>query len=245
MSRIIYLVFYVLQHSLCLQGQKAQTMPPVTSCTASVTTLRCPNHFVIIPTSAAYGVAQQNVSCSYTPEDCTADAMAVLACAPNTNECQVYASRKRLPQCNDEYASYMRIEYDCVPSKMDDAANEYNICANDTEITAEHGILTSPGYGSSFQTVPSECYHALRVAKDKAIRLWLTDLRIGGTQPSCPTDAVTVMDGSRHVPALRDSIVCLSGSVFVRGPCLLQGFHEPCGVSWNANVLRNGRPAIE
>jgi hypothetical protein len=169
-------------------------MSPQEACVPSSVTLRCTNNYVAVVRNAFYGVAQIPGSCSYSPDDCIADAMSTATCTTDSLQCLVYATRKKLPQCNNQFSSYFHIEYDCVSISMNDSSKEYNVCQNGIDITSDQGILKSPGYPSQFQTTPSECFRAIQVPADKVIRLWLSDLYISGADTNCANDHVYVVD---------------------------------------------------
>ncbi|UJR25447.1 hypothetical protein I4U23_006794 [Adineta vaga] len=216
--RLIFTSLYILQYIFYTNGQKVQKMPPVESCVASSVTLRCPSNSVIVVTSAEYGVAQISGSCSYSPGDCVADAMSIVICNTDSVQCNVYATKKKLPQCNDQYGSYVHIEFDCVPLSMDDPSKEYNVCQNGTDITSDSGILKSPGYPSQFQLTTAECFRAIHVPSDKAIRLWLSDLYISSAGINCPKDHIYVVDSIqtyRHCGVKRYAYPYLCSSTII------------------------------
>ncbi|CAF1294680.1 unnamed protein product [Adineta steineri] len=193
-------------------------MPPQDTCVPSSLTLRCPAGSVIIVTSAEYGVAQVDGSCSYTPGDCIADAMSIVNCVSDSVTCSIYATRKRLSECNDQFGSYVHIEYDCGPMSMNDPAKEYNVCLNGTEITSDHGILKSPGYPSQFQLTTTECFRTIHVPDNKIVRLWLTDLYISSAGIDCLKDHVYVVDSVqtfRHCGLKRYSYPYLCSSTIL------------------------------
>ena len=195
MSRFIFIALYILQTILFTNGQNVQPKPPEHTCAASTLTLRCPNNYVIVVRDASYGVAQIAGSCTYSTGDCIADAMNIITCTTDALQCAIYATRKQLPECNNQYSSYLRVEYECVPAFMDDPSKEYNVCqSSGTEITIDQGIIKSPGYPSQFQTTTAECIRAIHVPSNKTIRLWLTDLYIGSTSTNCANDHVFVVD---------------------------------------------------
>jgi hypothetical protein len=195
MSRFIFITLYILQNIFFTDGQNVQPKPTEHACAASTLTLRCPNNYVVVVRDASYGVAQIAGKCTYSTGDCIADAMNIITCTTDSVLCGIYATRKKLPECNDQYSSYIRVEYDCVPMSMDDPAKEYNVCqTNGTEITTDHGLIRSPGYPSQFQTTTAECIRAIHVPSDKTIRLWLSDLYIGSTSTNCANDHVYVVD---------------------------------------------------
>jgi hypothetical protein len=173
---MIYFTLYLLQYIVFSNGQYVQTMPTQHACVSSTVTLRCPNNYVIVTRSASYGVAQIPGSCTYSIGDCIADTMSTVACTTDSTQCSIYATRRKLLECNDQYNSYIRIEYDCVPISMEDSTKEYNVCQNGTEITSDNGILKSTGYPTQFQLTSVECIRTLRAPSNKTIRLWLSDL---------------------------------------------------------------------
>jgi hypothetical protein len=169
-------------------------MPAQDSCVSTSITLRCPSGYVVIVRSAFYGVAPVVLgSCSYKPGDCIADAMSIMTCASD-GDCSIYVTKKKLPQCNDHFATYIHVEYDCVPISLDDSAKDYNVCQNGSDITTDHGIITSPNYPTQFQATTNECFRAIHVPTNKTIRLWLTDLYIGSAINNCADDHAFVVD---------------------------------------------------
>ncbi|CAF0779245.1 unnamed protein product [Didymodactylos carnosus] len=135
-------------------------------------------------------------SCAYSTGDCIADATSGVTCGTDTISCLVYASSKKLPQCDDKNNNYLHIEYQCVPIIMQDSTKVYGVCQNsDTDITSDHGIIISPGYPTQFQTTTNECFRSIHVPDNKLIQLWLTDLYIGSSpSQDCPKDHVLVVD---------------------------------------------------
>ncbi|CAM4856377.1 unnamed protein product [Rotaria socialis] len=193
-------------------------MKPQDSCSSSTMTLRCSANYVVIVKSASYGVARIAGSCAYTPGDCVADAMSAITCTTDAVFCNVFATRKRLPQCNDQFNDYLHVEFDCVPLSMDDPANEYNVCQNGTDITSDYGILKSPGYPTQFQTTTAECFRSIQVPRNKTIRLWLTDLYIGSLLGNCVNDHVYVVDSIqtyRHCSRVRYSYPYICSSTII------------------------------
>jgi hypothetical protein len=169
-------------------------MPPQDSCVSTILTLRCPNNYVPIARSAFYGIASIGGSCSYTAGDCIADAMNIMVCVDDSIDCSIYVTPRKLAQCNDQVASYVHVEFDCVPISMTDSSKRYDVCQGSSNITSDHGIIESPGYPTQFQTTTSECFRAIHVPDNKTIRLWLTDLYIGSTATNCAADHVYVVD---------------------------------------------------
>ncbi|CAF0789376.1 unnamed protein product [Adineta ricciae] len=194
MFEVISIALYILSNVVILNGQYVQTMLMQETCVPVTVTLRCSNNYVAVVRSALHGVAQVAGSCSYQPGDCIVDSMSSVACLTDSIQCSIYATRKKLPQCNDQYSSYFRVVYDCVPISMDDSLKEYHVCQNGTEITTDHGILRSPGYPSQFQLTPVECVRTIHIPQNKSLRLWLTDLAIDSTSTNCANDYVYVVD---------------------------------------------------
>lgn len=175
-------------------AQNVLTKPPKNSCVSTNAVLDCPVGYVVVVRSAVFGVAHTPGSCSYTIGDCIADAMSIMTCTGDAITCSVYITRRRLPTCNDHFADYAFIEYDCVPIEMTDKTKEYNVCQNGVDITSDHGIIHSPGYPTQFQPTTSECFRAIHVPDNKTISLWLSDLYIGSTSTNCADDHLYVVD---------------------------------------------------
>lgn len=194
MFRLLSILLYITQILLVTHGQNVQRMPPQTACVPTTISFHCPNDYVPIVRNAFYGVAAQPGPCSYTVGDCVVDAMSVMTCSTDLVSCDVYLTKRKLSQCNDQYADYIYAEFDCVPISMTDSSKRYDICQSTTDITSDHGIIESPGYPTQFQTTTAECFRAIHVPDDKAIRLWLTDLYIGSMSTDCADDHVYVVD---------------------------------------------------
>lgn len=197
MSILIHTILYIISHTLFTHAQNLQTMAPQESCVPSSILLRCPSTYAVVVRNAFYGISQTPSLCVYTPGDCIADAVSSVSCLIDSNQCSFYATKRKLSQCNDQLSSYFHIEYDCVPTLMNDTSKNYQICQDNTEITTDNGIIRSPGYPSPFQTTTSECFRAIHVPNTKIIRLWLTDLFIGSTSTNCADDHVYVVDNIR------------------------------------------------
>ncbi|CAF3046704.1 unnamed protein product, partial [Rotaria socialis] len=149
--------------------------------------------------SASHGVAKICDSCTYSSDDCIANAMSIVICTTDSAQCEIFARKKRLSECNDKYNDNVHIEYDCVPISMADGKKEYTICQNSTDITSDYGIIRSPGYSRQFQITATivECFRSINVPSNKAIRLWLTDRYIGSTPEDCTQGHVDVVDSIR------------------------------------------------
>ena len=193
-SRLIFLLSCIFQYFLLIYGQTAISQTPVESCVPQTVALNCPTGSVAIVRSAYYGIGQTTNLCKYTQGDCISDAMNIVFCTSDTIKCSVATTRKKLSECQDQTATYIRFEYDCVPSDMTASTSLYNICQNDTAIATSSGIIRSPGYPAPFQTTKTECFLTLTAPQDKTIRLWLTDLYIGSTSLNCARDHVIVVD---------------------------------------------------
>ncbi len=192
MFRLIFITLYILQNIFFTHTQKVIINPPRIACLPGTVPVDCPFEYVAIVRNAFYGVSPVVGSCSYTAGDCIADA-AIPAC-PSDNPCVVYFTRRKLPQCNDHFASYIHVEYDCVPIVMTNSTQEYDVCQGGTDITSDHGIIKSPGYPTQIQATTSECFRAIHVRDDQTIRLWLSDLYIGSTSTNCAEDHLFVVD---------------------------------------------------
>lgn len=194
LPRLLFIVLYITQIILITHGQNVQTKPPADSCVSTIISFHCLNNYVPIVRNAFYGVAAKPGACFYTPGDCIADAMSIMTCTADSPSCDIYLTRRKLSQCNDQYADYVHAEFDCVPISMTDSTKRYEICQSTADITSDHGIIESPGYPTQFQTTTAECFRAIHVQDDKVIRLWLTDLYIGSSATDCADDHIYVVD---------------------------------------------------
>jgi hypothetical protein len=192
MFRLIFITLYILQNILFTNTQQVITQPTQISCVPGTVSVTCPFKYVAVVRNAFYGVSPVVDKCSYAIGDCVADAT-IPAC-PGDNACFIYFTRRKLPQCNDHFASYVHVEYDCVPISMDNSSQEYDICQGGTDITSDNGIIKSPGYPTQIHETVGECFRPIHVRDNQTIRLWITDLYIGSTSTNCADDHLLVVD---------------------------------------------------
>ena len=239
MSQIIYVTLCILQYIFLITGQTIQITPPQDACVPSSVTLRCPNNYVVVVRNASFGVARVDGSCTYSLRDCLADGMSIVTCTTDTTQCLVYATKRKLTQCNDQFSSYIHLEYDCAPISMEDLASEYNVCQNGSEITSDHGIIRSPGYpAQSHTTTTTECFRVIHVPRKKTIRLWLTDLYIGSTSLTCANDHVYVVDSVRTYRYCGLTRYVLSIFMFIDDYYSIFSYNTTFNLSRNENVFR-------
>ncbi|CAF0759624.1 unnamed protein product [Didymodactylos carnosus] len=165
-------------------------------------------------------IKEQEGSCVYSTGDCIADAISSITCLTDGVTCIVFASKKNLPTCENKLSNYLHIEYQCVPIIMQDTSKVYDVCQTG-DITSDHGIITSPGYPTQFQTTTNECLRAIHVPDNKLIQLWLTDLYIGSSpSQNCQKDHVLVVDSvanHRHCSMKRFTYPTLcSTTIFIQ-----------------------------
>lgn len=75
-------------------------------------------HMVFI-VEAFHGIQRPGASkCGYVAGDCTEE-LTINACESDQNTCSLFANSKRkLSNCQNKLASYLHIEYYCVPCKF-------------------------------------------------------------------------------------------------------------------------------
>ncbi|CAF4635352.1 unnamed protein product [Rotaria sp. Silwood2] len=66
-------------------------------------------------------------SYNYSPGNYVADAISIVTCTTDSAQYSIYAAKKKLPQCHDDFNSYVHIEYGYIPILMNDSINEYNL----------------------------------------------------------------------------------------------------------------------
>ncbi|CAF4526429.1 unnamed protein product, partial [Rotaria magnacalcarata] len=70
-----------------------------------------------------------------------------------------YLTRRRLAYCSDNYADYLHLTSQCVPSKsVENITNvrTYDICDTNSSIASMNGIISSPNF-PSYQQTANEC----------------------------------------------------------------------------------------
>ncbi len=143
----------------------------------------CPSGYTFMILSAYYGVKSSSSNkCGFVQNDCTQDALSTITqCRNDLPNCYLtYTLKRRLAYCSDNYADYLHITSQCIPSKdlgSGTAINVYDICETNDDIRNFNGIITSTNF-PTFQQTNKECKRAVIDIQDRVLKIWLNELAI-------------------------------------------------------------------
>ncbi len=143
----------------------------------------CPYGYTFIILDAYYGVKGQSLNkCGFVQGDCVQEATsAITQCHTDSPNCYLpYSTKRRLAYCSDNYADYLHITYQCVPSYPISSSSSlvvYDICNTNDRITDINGVITSPSY-PSYQQTNNECRREILGIQDRALKIWLNEMAV-------------------------------------------------------------------
>ncbi|CAF2070883.1 unnamed protein product [Rotaria magnacalcarata] len=117
--------------------------------------------------------------------DCTQEALATITqCRNDVPNCYLsYLTRRRLAYCSDNYADYLHLTSQCVPSKsVENITNvrTYDICDTNSSIASMNGIISSPNF-PSYQQTANECKRRLNGVLDRILKIWINEMTISNS----------------------------------------------------------------
>lgn len=159
----------------------------------------CAAGYTFMIVNAFYGVKQQaSATCGFVQGDCVQEALATITqCYTDLPTCYIlYSTKRRLANCADNYADYLHVTSQCVPSESIGASpvKLYDVCTTQTDIKDIHGLVTSPNFPSYKQT-NDECQVKITSIQDRVLKIWINELAIAS-------------GGQRHLTG--KSFVCYS-----------------------------------
>ncbi|CAF1401494.1 unnamed protein product [Rotaria magnacalcarata] len=151
----------------------------------------CPLGYTFMIIGAFYGVKKQaSNQCEFVQGDCTQEALATITqCRNDVPNCYLaYSTRRRLAYCSDNYADYLHITSQCIPSRSVgniSSVPTYDICDTNNPIDNMHGIISSPSFPNYRQTT-NECKRRLNGVLDRILKIWINEMAIssGGQRHS-------------------------------------------------------------
>lgn len=152
-------------------------------CFNSILSYTCPTNYTLMIIGAFYGVKQQaGNKCGFVLGDCAQEALATITqCYTDLPSCYLfYSTKRRLAHCADQYADYLHVTTQCVPSEPigdKPTIKKYDVCDTNTDITDIHGILTSPNFPNFYQT-NDECQKRIIIVEDRILKIWINELYI-------------------------------------------------------------------
>ncbi|CAF1389024.1 unnamed protein product, partial [Didymodactylos carnosus] len=104
--------------------------------------IKCINNYLLVIHRAFYGKGQ---TCHYTNEDCIAETDYVYHQCAGQQSCGVsFWTPSQIPECDGAYATYLYIEYQCVPTL--NIQPSLQVCSSTVLLNVPSGILTSMHY---------------------------------------------------------------------------------------------------
>ncbi|CAF4128413.1 unnamed protein product, partial [Adineta steineri] len=153
---------------------------------------QCPADYIIVIQRAFYG---KGTRCTYTPGDCTTEADIVYRTCSGKQACSVsFINTVPIPECNNGIASYLFVEYQCLPTPTI-VASSTDLCTAQIDIiTGPSGMLKSPSYPTYAQ---SQCANVTLNSSDSnmVMYMYLLDLNIDPIDPTtgrCTKDSLSL-----------------------------------------------------
>jgi hypothetical protein len=152
-------------------------------CFSSSLTYSCPTGYTFMIIKAFYGVNKQaSNKCGFIQGDCVQDALSTITvCRNDTANCYLaYSTRRRLAHCADNYADYLHITSQCVPSRPIEFVSSgkiYDICETNNSIADINGIVISPDFPMYRQTT-TECKRTMMGVRDRVLKIWINEMAI-------------------------------------------------------------------
>jgi hypothetical protein len=159
----------VIEHDICYDSILIET---------------CPLGYTFMILGAFYGVKSQTSNqCGFVQGDCTQEALsAITQCRSDLPNCYLpYSIKRRLAYCSDNYADYLHITSQCVPSKPVGSGpppiQTYDICDTNNNITDVNGIVISPDF-PNFQSTTAVCKRTIVSVLDRMLKIWINELAV-------------------------------------------------------------------
>ncbi|CAF2721674.1 unnamed protein product [Rotaria sp. Silwood2] len=204
-------------------------------CFSSSFSHSCPFGYTFMMVGAFYGVKKQSSNkCGFVQGDCVEESLSTITqCRYDAPGCYIlFSSRRRLALCSDQYADYLHITSQCVPSKPVGTASTittYDICDTNDLIGNIHGIVTSPSF-PTYKPATNECRRTLVGITDRMIKIWINEMAVssGGQRRSDEhsnepdlvlhknDDTNNLDDLERMYPSLRET--CVKDYLIINAP---------------------------
>jgi hypothetical protein len=144
----------------------------------------CPSGYTFMILDAFfYGVKKQaSIECGFIQGDCVQEILSTITEYRNDlPNCFIsYLTKRRLAQCSDNYADYLHIKSQCVPSRpvgTTSSIQMYDICDTTTPIVSVNGIVTSPSFPTYTQT-NNECNRSIIGIQDRVLKIWINEMAV-------------------------------------------------------------------
>ncbi|CAF4600407.1 unnamed protein product, partial [Rotaria sp. Silwood1] len=206
-------------------------------CFSSSLSYSCPSGYTFMIIGAFYGVKKQpSNKCGFVQGDCVQETLSTLTqCRNDLPACFIsYSTRRRLALCSDQYADYLHITSQCVPSKSVGTVSSittFDICDTNNPIASIHGVVTSPNFPTYKQT-NNECRRPLMGIMDRIAKIWINEMAVssGGQRSSDeysnePDLVISKNDNTNNLddlerinPSIRDT--CVNDYLIINAPHL-------------------------
>ncbi|CAF3420620.1 unnamed protein product, partial [Rotaria socialis] len=165
---------------------------------------QCQTNYILVILRAVYGRGSR---CDYSPGDCTSEADNVYRLCSGKQKCSVpFLNPVTLPECNGVTASYLFVEYQCLPTPTI-VSNTADLCTGQiSDFNGTSGILQSTSYPSYTQT---QCANATLSSLDGSnlvMHMYLIDLSISASDPhtgECLNDYLELSYQCNHIAYTR------------------------------------------
>jgi hypothetical protein len=166
-------------------------------CIGTMDQLKCPrsSDYVLSIMNSKYGVTGTGLCEVPSFSHCLQEASLGLTC---THSCFFeYLIPKPLSQCGNRTADYIKIDYECIPTRLPNNENPIDICASTTTdtIAIDKGMMTSPQYPSLVST--RSCSKKIETAPSKIWMVYIVDLFLEAEDDygDCTDASLTIHDG--------------------------------------------------
>ena len=206
MSQISYVTLNLLASIFFINGQNVQiiTAQDVSSntsiykqspmgalnevehdiCFNDILNITCPNGYTFMIINAFYGIKKQELNkCGFTPDDCIENALSssIRQCQNDLPNCYLsYSTRYPLFSCSFNYADYLHITSQCVPSGpigTESTLETYSICETNGSIANINGVVISPNFPTYIQ-IYDECKTTIIGIRDRVLKIWINEMAL-------------------------------------------------------------------
>lgn len=146
----------------------------------------CPKGYTFMIVGAFHGVKSSTANkCGFTQGDCVQEALSTITvCRNDVPNCRLaYSNQQRLSQCSDNYADYLHVTSQCVPSVPTGSGatiQTYDICDTNNNIRDINGIVVSPNF-PTFQPTNNECKRTIVDIQDRVLKIWINELAVSSS----------------------------------------------------------------
>ena len=166
-------------------------------CLGTSKTLHCyrGSDYVLSIISTHYAVTGSGSCDISTGSHCHQEVLLGLTC---TQSCFVeYIIPQVLGLCGSQYADYLTVDYECIPTRLPNSENPYDICAPTPSdiITTDFGMMISPQYPTLTGT--HSCSKKIQTLNYKLWEIFIVDVFLEGTNTAgnCDQASLTIYDG--------------------------------------------------